>query len=135
MAIVVSNAGEQVLLNIMFKNTSPPDITLHVFSSNSTLDENTDESSLTEASFSGYSPKTLLRSNFNDATSDGTSAYITYPQQTWDASSTENCFGVYYMTDSTSPEFIGAERFPETAALVNSAQLQWVPRIELKSQN
>ncbi len=132
MAFVASNAGEVVALNMLFKDTAPEDFTLKLFQSDSTPGASTDSTDLTICDFTGYSNKTLTRSSFNTAATDGTGAYITYPEQSYNCTSVQTVYG-YWIEDATSGDYIGGERFATPYDLVNPSTLNFVPRFGLRT--
>ncbi len=137
MALIVPNVGEVELLNKMLKAQlqTNENYTLKLYSAVSpALDEDSVAGDFTEASFGGYAAKTLLRANWNTATTVSDKATSTYnAAQTWTASSAQTILG-YYVLGATSGVLLWAESFPSAVAVAVSDIVSVTPKLTLNSE-
>lgn len=138
MTLVVPNVGEVELLDKMLKDAlgTNEDFILKLFSALSpSLSKDSVAGDFTEASFTGYSSKTLIRANWNNAAILGDKATSTYnSEQIWSVGSTETILG-YYIVGSVSGVLLWAEGFP-SPIIVNSPDLiNITPKLTLNSDN
>jgi hypothetical protein len=110
MSLVVTNQGERVLLEWALKSAGGA-LKLKLFQNNVTLSPTTVAADLTEATFSGYTARTLARASWNAPSTNGDGkAEIRYSaDQTYDFASNQSIWG-YYLTDS-SDVLLAAEKF------------------------
>jgi hypothetical protein len=112
MAGVLVDNGESLMLQLIVnKITTPENLVLRLFTSNTTPGETDTAGTYTEASGSGYSAITLTGSSW---TVSGTSpTQIAYAQQTFTfTGALGNVYG-YYLTRATSADLVAAERFSD----------------------
>lgn len=113
MTLVLPNQGEQISLEALVGKTAGQNLVLRLYKSNTTPNESTTESSLTEADFTGYSAITLTASSWSYTAGDpGTLAYA---QQTFTSSAGSQSQAVYgyYVTQVTSGKLVWVERFTD----------------------
>lgn len=136
MALVVPNAGELLLSEWAFKATSTPEnLSLKLYTNNYTPVATSTAGSFTEATFTGYSAKTLSRGSWGSPTTNGSGeAEITYADQTWDATSSQTVYG-YFVVGGTSGTIVWAEKFGTARALTDGDSLTITPKVTLFSQN
>ena len=137
MAIVVPDAAERYLLNRMIKGTAGSNNwTLKLYTAiGGTPGEATVVGDFTEATFAGYTAKTLTNSSWGDAsTSTGTSSSTYGSSQTFTRSSTGSLEAVlgYYIVDLTATALVYYEAFAATANMANNGDsITFTPKIEL----
>lgn len=137
MALVVPNVGELELIDWMINVSSVPEnLTLKLFANDYTPVATSVDTDFTEASFTGYTSKTLTRGSWGTASTNGSGeAEIEYGSaQTWNATSSETIYG-YFVVGATSGTLIYAERFDTSRPLSNGDSLTITPKITLKSNN
>jgi hypothetical protein len=131
MALLVPDAGEVSLLDMMLSDASPNAQTLRLYSAVSpALSESTVHTDFTEATFTGYTSKTLARATWNGASSSAGTTSKTYPQQSWSPTSSQTILG-YYVTEAVAGGILWAEEFAAARALVSGDTLNLTPAIEL----
>lgn len=112
MALVVCNNGEGVALSYLVNKSTPENLVLKLFKSNTTPSETDTAGTFTEATFTGYSSITLTGSSWGSPAT-GAPSSITYgSQQTFTASAgsqTDDIYG-YYIIRATSTDLVWAER-------------------------
>lgn len=119
MALTVPDVGENSLLDMALKDASPNAQELHLYTAISpAISESTVVAHFTEATFTGYSLKSLARATWN-AASGGTS---TYPQQSWSPTSSQTVIG-YWVEEATAGEVLWVEAFAASRALNNGDTL------------
>ncbi len=137
MAIVVPDASERYILNRFLKGSnSANNLTLRLYTAISgTPGEATVLADFTEATFAGYTAKTLTNSSWGDAaTSTGTSSSTYGSSQTFTRSSTGTNEAVlgYYVLDATATVLLWYEAFAATANMANNGDsITFTPKIEL----
>ncbi len=135
MSIVVCNAGEIFLLEAAMKTSSPENLVLKLFANDYTPIPTSTAGSFTEASFSGYSAASLSRSSWTSASTNGSGkAEISYPVQTFSATSSQTIFG-YYVVGATSGNLVYAERFGSPRSLISGDTLNVSPKMTLSSES
>ena len=132
MPIVVSDAGEIRLLEMMFRTASPPNFSLRLYTNAHTPTATSVIGSFTEATFTGYTARTLTRGTFTVAVTVAGKGEISYPDQTWTATSAQTVTG-YYVLDA-SGNYLYADLFPASRALVSGDVLVLSPRFTLASE-
>lgn len=132
MAIVFTNEGEKTLLTWMLDSTATPEnLSLKLYSNDHTPTATDDGTAYTEATFTGYSAKTLSRGSWGTpSTSDGVASIAYSAAQTWDATSAQEIYG-YYLVGGTSGALIGAEKFSTVRELAINDTLSVLPKITL----
>ena len=81
MALLVPNVGEERALKAILNHTAPQDLTLKLYTSNTTPAESDVAATFTEASGFGYVSKSLSGPSWTVTAGDPTVA--TFAQQTW----------------------------------------------------
>jgi len=138
MPIKVTNAGENLLLNQALKTSGGPDLLLKLFSNNYTPVDDSDSTDFTEATFTGYTPHTLTRAGWDDATTngDGKGESVFGTAQSWDATGAgQTIHGYFVETDDTNGTVVWAERFDQARALGAGDSLTITPRLTGDSEN
>lgn len=136
MGLIIPNEGELELLDKMLKVALlvDEDYLLKLYKNNYTPDANSTASSFTEADFTGYSAKTLIRANWNTSTTVSGKASTSYPQQSWTCGvSTNNVYG-YYVLGADSGIVLWAERFTNTKTLEENDIINLTLRFTLRSE-
>lgn len=113
MALLTPNVGVQEMLKRALNFSATGDVHLHLFKSNTTPAETDTVATYTEATFTGYSVKTLTGASWTITNADPSSA--SYAQQTFTSSAgsqNENVYG-YYVTNSADTILLWAERFSD----------------------
>lgn len=137
MALLMPNRGEVITLaGIVNKSSagSPQNLILRLFTNNYTPVDGSTEDNFTQATFSGYYPRTLTGSSWT--ITSGAPSYATYAIQTFTAASgsqNQNVYG-YYLIQQTSGWIMWAERFSDAPYLVNDLAdyIKVTPRIEVR---
>jgi hypothetical protein len=141
MSMVIPNEGETQLLNDLLAGGTLENWSLRLYSNNITPAETDTASTYTEATFTGYSAKTLTRSvtgttwatpTQTGTTLESSNAKSTYGSsaQSWNATSAQTIYG-YYLVGATSTKLIAAEKFASSIGLVNPSTLTMTPAMEL----
>lgn len=138
MALLVPDVGEVVLLtDILNGANTRENWTLKLFSNNITPAETDVAGTYTEATFTGYSAKTLTRTTGGSTwaaptTSGGvtSSQYNSGSPQSWSATTGQTIYGYYYV-GVTSTTLILAEVFGSAIVLVNPSTLTIIPKVAL----
>ena len=111
MSLVVPDEGERRLLEYIVNKASPTNLVLHLYTNSVTLSGETfSTGSFVQASASGYSPVTLVGSNWTASTTAGVSAAVYSAGITFSFSVGQDIQG-YYVTN-TSNNILWAEEFP-----------------------
>ena len=127
MALTVPDVGENSLLDMMLSDASPAAQELQLYSAVSpAIDDSTVKAHFTEATFTGYAMKPLVRATWN-AASGGAK---TYPVQSWSPSSSQTIVG-YYILEATDAEVLWCEAFASSRALVSGDTLNVTLSISL----
>jgi hypothetical protein len=109
MALVVPNAGEDVMLQNILNKTAPENQTLKLYTNNITPAETDTAGTYTEASGSGYAAKSLTGASWTVTPGAPTTAAAA--QQTWTfTGALGNVYG-YFVVQATSGIILWAERF------------------------
>jgi hypothetical protein len=136
MGLIIPNEGELELLDKMLKVALlvDEDYLLKLYKNNYTPDASSTASNFIEADFTGYSAKTLLRSNWNTSTTVSGKASTNYPQQTWTCGvSTNDVYG-YYVLGADSGIVLWTERFANTKTLEENDVINLTLRFTLRSE-
>jgi hypothetical protein len=113
MALVVPNGGEVIALSYLVNKSTPENLVLCLFKSNTTPGETDTVSTYTEADFTGYANVTLTGSSWT--VTGGAPSSATYAQQTFTSSAgsqSQNVYG-YFLKRATSGDLVYAERFSD----------------------
>ena len=109
MALVLCNGGELIALKALVNNTAQStDLTLCLYQSNTTPAEADTLATYTEATFTGYSSKSLAGASWNVAANP-----ITYAQQTFTSTAGSQSQSVYGYYVKAGANLIYAERFSD----------------------
>lgn len=108
MALVVVDQAENIMLEIVVNKTAAQNLTLKLYSSNTTPAETDTEATYTEASFTGYAAIALAGADWAAAAA---SSIATAAQKVFTASGTPSgsVYG-YYLIQATSGKLMWAER-------------------------
>ncbi len=119
MALTVPDVGENSLLDMALSDAASAAQELRLYSAVApAIGEATVKANFTEATFTGYAMKPLVRATWNAATG-GDKAY---PQQSWSPTSAQTILG-YYVLEATNLEVLWAEAFAASRALENGDTL------------
>lgn len=141
MAMKILRTGQQQLLSDLLTGGTLESWSLRLFSTSHTpaVTDTLATYTAIEASFTGYSAKTLARASWAAAGLTGTTidatnsnAKSTYAQQSWSATSAQTVYG-YFWSGVTSGVGICAEQFASSISLVNPSTLNLTPVLELGS--
>lgn len=133
MALLVPNAGENLLLQYALNKGTPENQVLKLFKSNTTPGETDTAGTYTEATFTGYTSKTITGSSWS--VTPGAPTEAAYAQQTFTSSadqSSESVYG-YYVVGGTSGTLLWAERFSNGPYAIanNNDSIAVTPKITL----
>ena len=147
MALRVVNEGEVQLLRDLLAIDGTAGVvtleawTLKLFSNNYTPVEPDTSANYTEATFTGYTSKPLIREGLAGHwsapaagaatgawTTEASVAEATYAAQSWTALSAQTIYG-YYVVGATSGKVIWAERFVAAQVLAINDVLTFTPRL------
>lgn len=140
MPLVVPDEGELELLKKMLKVALSTDETyiLKLYRTDVTPAAATSKTSFTEANFTGYAARTLLRATWSAGVTNGSSAaessYGSTPQS-WTCGTTGNTIYGYWVEGATSTKVLWAERFSTSRVLASGDVLNITPKFTLQSQN
>ncbi len=131
MALLVPDAGEVSLLDMMLSDASPNSQTMKLYTAVAGgIVEGTVHGDFTEATFTGYVTKVLARATWaGAATATGTTSKA-YPVQSWAPTSAQTILG-YYVIETTAGGILWAEAFAASRALVSGDTLNVTPVMEL----
>lgn len=138
MALQIVFEGENhFILDILFGGLSVRNTTLRLYTNDITPSNSDTNASYTEATYTGYSAKTLARGSWTITQGSGaTKTYATYAEQDFTfvgyTGSGEYVYG-YYITfdDGGTQRVLGAERFPERQLVSADLTKSVTPKIEL----
>lgn len=112
MALLVPNGGESIALQYLVgKNTTPRNLVLRLYKSDTTPAEADTAATYTEADFTGYSAITLTGASWTVSGTAPTS--VGYAEQTYTSSEgaqSQSVYG-YYLTRVTDLDLVYSERF------------------------
>jgi len=134
MAILVPNTAEKRLLDKMIKE-SDEDYLLKLFKNDLIPDATTVLGDFVEADFTGYSAKTLLRTDWDDAITVDKKAETNHAEQSWTCSGACNIIYGDYMVGKTSGELLWTNRFSTPKVLDVGDELKIAPKFTLFSEN
>ena len=136
--IVIPDVGKIFWLKrALYSSAAAEDLTLKLYSNNYTPIDASDVGDFTEASFTGYTSRTLTSSQSGSTWAEplttGGVGYSTYQTtQTWTATSDETIYG-WYLVGATSGTLAMAEKFPGSGFPLigaSSTQLIFTPKIQ-----
>jgi len=138
MPLVVPDAGELRMLDTLLKlalSTNENQI-LKLYQNNVTPTQASVPASFTEANFTGYAARTLLRSGWNNAVTVSNKAESSYGStpQSWTCGTTGNTIYGYWVEGSTSSKCLWAERFSTSRVLASGDVLNITPKFTLSSE-
>jgi hypothetical protein len=111
MSLVCPNSGEILLLQYITGLVVAGNPVIHLYGTNTTVDNNTVIGDLVEVTSAGYAPITLTSSNWTTTQTSGVTSAV-YSEQTFAFTTDAQAYG-YYVTDSSGAllwleEFSGA---------------------------
>ena len=131
MALLVPDAGEVTMLDMIFSDAAPNAQTLKLHTAVAGgLVEGTVHTDFTEATFTGYVAKSLARATWNAASTSVGTTSKTYPVQSWSPTTSEVIIG-YYVLEATVGGIMFAETFAAARTVQNGDTLTETVRIEL----
>src|SRR3990167_2622655 len=101
MALLVPDAGEVALLDIMLTTATPEAQTLKLYSNNYDAVEGSTDANFTECAGGGYVSKALARATWNAASTVAGTTSKTYPAQTFNFTGAVTVVG-YFIVGATS---------------------------------
>jgi hypothetical protein len=139
MAIIVPNSGELELLDKMIRDalSVDEDYYLRLYKNDYTPDATSVLGDFTEADFTDYAQKTLTRSGFNAASTNGSGeGEIGYgSEQAFTCGTTGNTVYGYYVVGETSNTVLWCQRFTAARAMANGDVIRITPTFVLRSIN
>jgi hypothetical protein len=135
MALVVTDAGELVLLQKMLKNTSDTDnYILKLYKNNYAPAAGSVAADFTEADFTNYAAKTIARGDWAAPSTVSGSGQSTVAAQSWTCGASTNTIYGYYVIDSADgTTVLWAEQFGVSRALLDGDVLNLTPLFQLSS--
>jgi hypothetical protein len=132
MALLVPDAGEVAMLDMLLKTTTPEGQTLKLYTNNYDAVEGSVAGDFTEASGSGYAAVALTRGTWGGASTAAGTTSAAYPAQVFSFSGALTIVG-YFVVGSSSGTILWAERIYAGAgqAFANGDTLTVTPRVEL----
>ena len=131
MTLRIPNVGEGNMLEIVVNKTAAEDLVLRLFTSNTTPADTDTTATYTQASFTGYTAKTLAGSSWTVTPGDPSEA--SYAQQTFTSSASQTAQTVYgyYVIQSSSTELMWSERFTDGPYVVtnNGDEIRVTPKL------
>ena len=138
MPLVVPDSGELRLLDTLLKLALSQDENqiLKLYQNNVTPTQDSVPASFTEANFTGYAARTLLRSGWNNAVTVSNKAESSFGStpQSWTCGTTGNTINGYWVEGSTSGKCLWAERFSTSRVLASGDVLNITPKFTLSSE-
>lgn len=141
MALKVPNEGELELLDMMLKEGAGDgnDYLLKLYKNDKTPGDADTTSSYTQATFTNYAARTLSRSGWNVAVTNGSNkaetSYGSTPQS-WTCGATGNTIYGYYVEQDGAPNnLLWAERFATQRVLANGDVLNITPKFTLATES
>jgi len=134
MTLRIPNVGEGNMLEMIVNKTAPENLILRLFTSNTTPADTDTTATYTEASFTGYTAKTLTGASWT--VTPGTPSEAAYAQQTFASTASQTAATVYgyHVTQTTSTELMWAERFTDGPYVVtnNGDEIRVTPKLTLQ---
>ncbi len=138
MPLVTPNVGELELLDKLLKDalSTNENYILKLYKNDYTPDDSSAPGSFTEADFTNYAAKTLLRATWNAAVTVSNKAESSYGSspQSWTCGASGNTIYGYYVTGSTSAVVLWAERFSTSRVLADQDVLNLTPKFTLNKE-
>lgn len=139
MSLVVPNAGELALLDLMLKTTlsTNEDQIFHLYKNDYTPTSATTSTDFTEADFTNYTNVTLSRSVWNTAVTVSGKAESSYGSSplSFTCGTTGNTIYGYWVQGATSNTVLFAEKFGSSRVLANGDILNISPKFTLSSES
>jgi len=141
MPLVVPNEGEIELLKKLLINTSDSENYLvRLYNNNPILGNNTTLSDFTEATFTSYAQKTMVRGASGNCwatptTNGSNQAESTGTVQSWTCGATGDTVVGYFVVGSSSAKVLWAEAFSSPRVLSSGDILNLTPAFNLTSAN
>lgn len=138
MALVIADVGEIELLDKMLKDALSVDetYTLKLYQNNYTPLASSVAGDFTEANFTNYTSKTLVRASWGAATTVSNKASSTYATiQSWTCGASGNTIYGYLVIGTTSGILLWAEKFASARILTSGDDLNLVPVFTFNSEN
>jgi hypothetical protein len=134
MTLRIPNVGEGNMLEMIVNKTAPENLILKLFTSNTTPADTDTASTYTEASFTGYTAKTLTGASWTVTT--GAPSEASFAQQSFTSSASQTAQTVYgyYVIQTTSTELMWSERFTDGPYTVtnNGDEIRVTPKLTLQ---
>jgi|WetSurSiteA1Bulk_404760.scaffolds.fasta_scaffold94437_1 hypothetical protein len=134
MTLRIPNVGEGNMLEMIVNKTAPENLILKLFTSNTTPADTDTASTYTEASFTGYTAKTLAGSSWT--VTPGSPSEAAYAQQTFTSTAGSQSASVYgyYVIQTTSTELMWSERFTDGPYVIvnNGDEIRITPKLTLQ---
>lgn len=134
MTLRIPNVGEGNMLEMIVNKTAPENLILKLFTSNTTPADTDTAGTYTEASFTGYTAKTLTGSSWT--VTPGAPSEAAYAQQTFASTASQTAATVYgyYVIQTTSTELMWSERFTDGPYVVtnNGDEIRVTPKLTLQ---
>jgi hypothetical protein len=132
MALLVPDAGERNMLDMMLSDASPEAQTLKLYTNDISPAEGDTAATYTEASGSGYAAKSLARATWGAAATNAGVTSKAYPAQAFNWTGAITIVG-YFIVKATAGTILWAERIYSSPgqAFANGDSLSITPRIEL----
>ena len=134
MTLRIPNVGEGNMLEMIVNKTAPENLILKLFTSNNTPADTDTASTYTEASFTGYTAKTLTGASWT--VTPGTPSEAAFAQQTFASTASQTAATVYgyYVIQTTSTELMWSERFTDGPYVVtnNGDEIRVTPKLTLQ---
>ena len=119
MSLVLCDGGEAIALKLFTNKISTPEnLVLRLFTSNTTPAKTDTVSTYTETSGFGYAAVTLTGSSWT--TSGANPTTISYPMQTFTFTGALGMVYGYYLTRVSSADLVIAERFASPISIVSN---------------
>jgi hypothetical protein len=113
MAIVVPNNGETLALGFLVNKSTPENLKLRLYESNTTPSETDTTATFTTATFTGYADATLSGASWT--VTAGAPSSAAYAEQTFTSSAgsqSKSVYGYLYLR-ATTGDIVAAERFSD----------------------
>jgi len=137
MGLVVPNEGELELLDKMLKDALSTDekYLLKLYKVSYQPIKTTTTSGFSEADFTNYAARTLIRATWATAGTVSDKASSTYGAvQSWTCGSTGNTVFGYYMVNGANNKVLWAEKFTTARVLASGDVLNITPKFTLASE-
>ena len=135
MVLMVPREGELELLDKMLKDALSTDenYILKLFKNDYTPDQDDANNSFTEATFTAYVARTLLRVSWNSAVTSTTKAESSYgtAPESWTCGTNGNTIFGYWVEGSADNDILWSERFASSRVLEQDDVLNITPKFTL----